>query len=188
MKLTSAFVLLSSALVLLTACKPASQTAVDGTLAANMAAPYDYYMNGMSTTRFTADGRLAYKLNAIRITHYPEGDHAVLDKPNLVWYDEDARPWQISSSSGDLHKSPAGNENELLLEGNVVLTSESDPQRPLRITTESLTVQTLSRTAGTQAQVALTTPGSLMQGVGMELRMEDNHIKLLNEVRGSYEP
>lgn len=180
------FVLLPS--LLLAACQPAPQEVMDDTLAANLAAPYDYYMNGMRTTRFTADGQQAYRLNATRITHYPDGDHAVLENPDFVWYDDNKQPWRISSLSGDLHKSPAGEENELLLERSVVLTSEPEPQMPLRITTESLTVQTVSRTASTQAAVMLTTPGSTMQGVGMELRMEDNHVRFLNEVRGTYEP
>lgn len=187
MTLQSALFLLLSSL-LLVACKPSAQSSIDDELAATMTAPYDYYMNNMRTTRFTADGQVAYRLNASRITHYPEGDHAVLENPDLFWSGEGKAPWQLSASSGDLHKAASSDEDELLLEGDVLLTSESADGKPIRIATETLTVLTLSRMATTASAVSLATPGASSQAVGMELRLEDNHIKLLNEVRGSYEP
>lgn len=173
---------------LLCSCKPQQQAPIDSDLAANMAAPYDYYMNGVRTTRFGADGELAFRLNASRVTHYPEGDHAVLENPDLFWQDEGQKPWHLTSLMGDLHKTAEGNEDELFLEGNVRLNLELEPGQPLEVVTETLIVQTVARTANTPSPVSVNTPGSSLQGVGMEVRMEDNYVHLLNEVRGSYEP
>lgn len=178
----------SVSIVVLCACKPDTQNSIDDALAANMTAPYDYYMNNMRTTRFTAEGQLAYRLNATRITHFPEGDHAVLDHPDLFWQGEDEKSWRLTSLTGDLRKAIATGEDELLLQGDVQLASELQPGQPVLMKTETLTVQTVSRTASTQAPVSMDAEGISLQGIGMEMRLADNYIKLLNEVRGAYEP
>lgn len=180
--------LLSLLSMSLCGCQPATQGEVDSALAGNAAEPYDYYMNGMRTTRFAVNGDLAYRLNATRVTHFPEGDQAFLENPDLLWVGEDQSPWRLSARRGNLRPTPAGDEEQLLLESDVVLVTDLSSGQPMRISTDSLTVLTLSRTASTQAPVSVTSPGVAMQGVGMDLRLEDNHIELLNEVRGTYAP
>ena len=66
-------------------CAPAGNDEASA-LAANLRAPYDYYINGMQSTRFDAGGVRLYALHASRATHFPSDDYAELSNPDLLLY------------------------------------------------------------------------------------------------------
>lgn len=174
----------SSLLLLLSACgKPA---AVPPDLAANLAAPYDYYINGMHTIRYTAAGERSYKLSADRVTHFPDDDHAELSNPDVLWYQQESTPWTLTAAAGNLHRT--GEEDELTLSGDVQLNTTLAAEGALLVETSRMNVLPALQQASTDAEVTLTTTTTRMQSKGMQLSLPDNHVKLLNNVRGTHAP
>lgn len=178
------FLLLLLLLPLLHACSEDAAPASE--LAANLTAPYDYYINGMHTIRYTAAGERSYLLSAERVTHFPSDDHAELIKPDLLWYQEQQTPWTVIADTGNLHK--AGSEDELSLSGNVKVNTTLATEGELVVETSQLNVLPASQLANTEAVATWTTATTKLQSKGMQLSLPDNHVKLLNQVRGTHAP
>jgi lipopolysaccharide export system protein LptC len=167
-------------------CAPAGNDEASA-LAANLRAPYDYYINGMQSTRFDAGGVRLYALNASRATHFPSDDHAELSNPDLLWYQVDQEPWGLTANSGTLHIA-GDNTHELLLRDNVELQTTLAKTGRVLLETVSMTVLPEARQANSDAAVTLTTVDSRLRSIGMQLNLPDNHLTLLNQVRGTHAP
>ena len=170
--------------LLLGACERKTELPLD--LAANLAAPYDYYINGMHTIRYTASGQRSYQLAADRVTHFPDDDHAELTNPDLLWYQQQGTPWTLAASAGNLHRN-AG-EDELTLTGNVQLNTTLETEGALRVESSQMRVLPASQLASSEAEVTLTTTSTHLQSTGMQINLPENHVTLLNNVRGTHAP
>lgn len=153
-----------------------------------MAQDFDYYITDMSTTRFSATGQPAWRLQASRVTHYPDGDIARLDNPRFSYYSESSAPWQVTADNGTLSPDAERGEDRLELEGDVLLWQAVTDTKVTEITTEFLTVFTDSEEVATAAPVLLVTPGTRLQGIGMRALLVQDFYELLNSVRGSHAP
>ncbi len=171
--------------LLLTACMRNSPDQ-DPQLAANLAAPYDYYIGNMHSTRFDIDGGLQYTLTAVRATHFPTDNHVELLEPVLHWVPAEGAPWTVTARQGNLHQS--GDADELTLYEDVRANTALSQSGPVRLETSSLDLLPELKMARTMATVQLTTPSIQLEGSGLELDLSDNTIDLRNAVRGHYEP
>lgn len=184
-KAASAPALVISALSLLAACARDNANQ-DPQLAANLAAPYDYYIASMRSTRFDATGALQYTLAAERATHFPTDNHAELATPVLHWVRAGAAPWTVTARQGNLRQD--GNADELTLYDEVKADSTLAQSGPLRLETSSLDLLPDLKMARTTAAVTVTTPAIHLQGTGLDLDLTGNTIELRKDVRGHYEP
>lgn len=167
-------------------CSPAGTDATSD-LAANLDAPYDYYINDMQSTRFDASGARLYALDASRATHFPADDHAELVNPDLLWYHGESEPWTLTASSGTL-QTAADNSHSLDLRDNVSLQTTMPQAGRVLLETASMTVLPEARQASSTEAVTLTTADSTLLSIGMQLSLPDNHLTLLNQVRGTHAP
>jgi len=170
---------------LLTACTR-NNPDQDPQLTANLAAPYDYYIASMHSTRFDTAGSLQYTLSAKRATHFPTDNHAELFEPLLHWVPADGAPWTVTAHQGNLHQRDGA--DELTLYEDVTASTTLSQSGPVRLETSSLDLLPARKLAQTLAAVLLTTPSIQLQGSGLELDLSDNTIDLRNDVRGHYEP
>lgn len=152
-----------------------------------LAENYDYYITGMNTTRFLASGQPEYRMQAARVTHYPDGDIALLEEPRFYWYREQAQPWQVEARAGTLAPDPQRGEDRLELTGEVLLNQSAADGRFMEVRTETLTVFPAFEEILTAAAVNLRTQDSSIDSIGMHAWLEQNRIKLLNDVRGTYD-
>ena len=82
----------------------------------------DYYIENFVSTGMDASGK-KYELKADRMVHYPFGDRALLDNPQIVQYDLDDTPRHIYADSGWLYNATS----KVLLTGDVrVVQSQTD--------------------------------------------------------------
>lgn len=174
-----------SALALLAACAR-DNSGPDPQLAANLAAPYDYYIANMQSSRFDSTGALQYKLSATRATHFPTDNHAELTDPVLLWIRADAAPWTITARQGDLHQRD--NADELTLYDDVKADTTLSQSGILQVQTSSIDLLPALKLARTTAAVQVTTPTLHLQGSGLDLDLSGNTIDLRKDVKGHYEP
>lgn len=120
---------------------------------------YDYFISAMRTTGFSAAGQPTYHLTAGRVTHFPEGDVAILEAPDYTRIMADGAPWQATARQGTLSPDPERNEERLELQGDVLL-QHGTTAAPLQARADHLTVFPASEEAATDAEVILDTPGT----------------------------
>lgn len=174
-----------SAACLLSACKPGSASRAPQEVADRIDAPYDYYINGMRTHRFSSEG-IASELTATRLLHYPSDDHAELENPVLRWSQRDRAPWTLTADTGNVHH--VGAAEAITLTGNVKANTTHPQSGPLQVETTTLDVLPASKRANTTAAVEIITSASRLQGTGMRLDLSSSTIDLLSKVRGTYAP
>lgn len=149
---------------------------------------YDYYITDMSTTRFSATGQPEWRLQASRVTHFPEGDIAHLENPRFAYFSAGAAPWQVTADSGTLRPDAERGEDRLDLEGNVLLRQAAANAGFTEITAQLLTLFTDSREAISAVPVLLQTPGTQLEGTGMRALLARDYYELHNSVRGFHVP
>jgi lipopolysaccharide export system protein LptC len=148
---------------------------------------FDYYITRMSNTRFDATGKPTYKLEATRVTHYPDTDIAKMENPHFFYFDVDARPWEVTAIAGTLSTDPARNEDHLELTDNVVVRREMNDGDFLTASTESLDVFPDSEEVYTEAPVTFEAGGSHLESTGMRAFFNEEKIELETAVRGFHE-
>lgn len=148
---------------------------------------FDYYITGMSNTRFDTTGKPTYKLEATRVTHYPDTDTAKMENPHFFYFDVDARPWEVTAIAGTLSLDPARNEDRLELLDDVVVRREMNDGEFLVASTESLDVFPDSEEVHTDAPVTLEAGGSHLESTGMRAFFNEDKIELETAVRGFHE-
>lgn len=155
-------------------------------LASALEAPYDYYLTGMQSHRFDAQGTIRYRLESDRYTHFPDDDHADLVVPHLQWLSDRGELWLLDAQNGRLQTDPA-NET-LLLTGMVSLKRTPGAAGALELRTETLLVLPPAEIARTEAPVTVTSDSVNLQSDGMQLDFSTNHLNLLSNVRGTHAP
>ncbi len=55
----------------------------------------DYYVENASLSRFDAQGQRLQKIDSVQVTHYPEKDLAVFEKPLLHHYAPSGQAWRV---------------------------------------------------------------------------------------------
>jgi lipopolysaccharide export system protein LptC len=183
-----ALLLVSIALILFVLERSGNDEVGTATAAASaLARDYDYYINDMSTTRFTATGQTAWHLQASRVTHYPDGDIAVMEAPRFSYQDEAAAPWQATADTAMLFADTERGEDRIELQGQVLLRQAPADDNFLEVRTALLTLFPDSHEARTDAAVELLSPDSRITGTGLQAWLDRKHVKLLNAVRGTYD-
>lgn len=148
---------------------------------------YDYFISAMSTTGFTATGEALYHLAAERVTHFPEGDVAVLETPAYTRIAHEGSPWQVTALQGRLEADAGRNEERLELQDEVLFVQQPAGSAPLQIRADRLTVFPASEEAATDAEVILDASGTRLESRGIKLHMAQDKIELPGNVRGSHE-
>lgn len=148
---------------------------------------FDYYITGMSNTRFDETGKLEYKLEATRATHYPDTNRAEMNDPHFFYFKTEAKPWEVTAATGILSIDAARNEDRLELHDDVVVRREMNDGSFLVASTERLDVFPDSEEIYTEAPVTLEASGSHLQSTGMRAFFNEEKIELETAVKGFHE-
>lgn len=147
---------------------------------------FDYFMTGVDSTSFAADGASQYRLLAERIVHYPDPEYATLDSPRLVIYELGANPWLLSASYGRIEHDPERDEEMLQLSEDVVIQHTDNNGQEQNIYTQDLTIYLDSRFLSTQSTVRLESGNRVISSTGMTADLNDRHLTFLGDVQGRY--
>ncbi len=116
----------------------------------------DFYMDGADIAQYRGDGSLEYELSAARIRHFASDARTELEHPRLSLHDPDAPPWKASAERGVLRRPPTGaSEEQLHLDGAVILEQAPPGAGPVRLETPSLTLYPRRQYAATDQDVMI---------------------------------
>ncbi|WP_347332793.1 LPS export ABC transporter periplasmic protein LptC [Marinimicrobium locisalis] len=148
------------------------------------------YMIDSQTRRYNKEGELHYRMLSERADFFqflPERssprDYSLIQSPEVTVHGEGEHPWRLTSRVG---RSNATGD-ELRFNGNV-RAWQSQPGGELVLTTPELLVEPNRQYAHTSKAVKMRSPRGQHEAIGMRADLSKDHIELLSEVRGTYEP
>ncbi len=147
----------------------------------------DSYMEGITRTTMDEQGRLATRLEAERMYHYPHDDSTELIRPRMQIFGgkKGALPWRVSAD----HALVGPQSDLIALRGNVRVWRDDDQgARAVEVLTTELQVIVSDRYAQTDEPATIITPTSVSQGVGMRAQLGSDRLELLRDVHTRYEP
>ncbi|GHC20092.1 LPS export ABC transporter periplasmic protein LptC [Aidingimonas halophila] len=139
----------------------------------------DYYLEGVTMTRFDAEGSPHQRLETPRLVHTPDDDTTRSETPRATFLDSEGRTWHGSGETGRL-----GPGNELLtLRGNARLTA---PEEGWQLDTDTLYIDIDDSYAWSETSALLQQPPQRMRGDRFEAWFDDNRMRLTDDVRGHH--
>ena len=145
----------------------------------------DAFAEDIDLSSLDADGRLANRLWAKRMLHYPHDDSTALEAPYLELYRPDEPPWEVRARSGRISSGGV----EILLEGDVdVRRAGTAALRPAHFTTEKLRVFPERDYAETDAPVTYRSTGLVVRSLGMRAHLDRGQVELPARVRATHQP
>jgi lipopolysaccharide export system protein LptC len=95
----------------------------------------DYHVENFTSTAMSEQGEPRYVLRAKKLTHYPDNDTSLLEKPELIQYAPGTSATHTTADRGKIYNDG----KELLMLGNVRVTRGKDVTGPGgEVTTQEL--------------------------------------------------
>lgn len=144
----------------------------------------DFIVEGFSAVKMNADGSRRYALSAKRMVHYPDNDSTDLELPKLVYFDYQRAPVTVRS---DTAQATEGGD-EVFFHGDVqVVRSAYETNSELGIFTSFLHVIPDQDLAKTDRPVRMVEGKSTASSIGLEFDNRTRQVRLLSQVKVSYE-
>lgn len=145
----------------------------------------DYLVNGLSAMRMNESGVAGYTLAAAKMVHFPDDDTTLLTTPKFMSLQDAKAPITITANQAVV----SSNGEDVYFQDDVrVIRAAFDDTSELLLRTEFLHVIPDDRVAKTDRPVTITDAATTVTAVGLELNSETRVLKLLANVRGTYDP
>ncbi|HXF66572.1 MAG TPA: LPS export ABC transporter periplasmic protein LptC [Burkholderiales bacterium] len=145
----------------------------------------DYIVENLSALRMGEEGTALYSLSAARMLHYPDDDSTLLTAPKFVSYRSQRAPVTVTARQAVV----SSNGEHVYFQDDVrVVRAAYDEHSELVMRTSFLHVIPDQHLARTDRPVTITDAATTVTAVGLELNSETRVIKLLSNVRGTYDP
>ncbi len=145
----------------------------------------DYIVDSLTAVTLSPAGTASYTLSAAKMVHYPEGDTTLLTAPKFVSYGTAQAPVTVTSKEAVV----SANGQHVYFQDNVRVTRAAHgANSELVVRTAFLHVMPDEKLAKTDRTVTITDASTTVTAEGFELDNETRVIKLLSNVRGTYDP
>ncbi len=145
----------------------------------------DYMVENLTAVSLNETGTASYTLAAAKMMHYPDGDTTLLTTPKLVSYGSAKAPVTITAREAVV----SANGQHVYFQDDVRVTRAAHgAYSELVVRTAFLHVIPDDNVAKTDRQVTVSDAATTVTAVGFELNNETRVIKLLSQVRGTYDP
>ncbi len=145
----------------------------------------DYTITSFERTRTGPDGELAERLDSSLLVHYSDGGGADLIRPRLRFYTAGQPDWQIVAERAWVDAA----QDVILLYGEVEGWREGpDGAREMEFITRDLRALLSARYAETDASGVLRKGATSSFGVGLEIDLANDRLRLLSNVRSLHRP
>lgn len=141
----------------------------------------DTYTVGVSSKRFSEEGKQIRLMEAEYAAHYSLSDETLLQAPKIQSISDTGKIWETSARSGKVR--PGGDVYDLW---NTVLVQRIQGDTVAR--TDKLTYDALQGQARTKEEVIIDTRIGQTVGLGMTASLNKEVLKLHSEVRSVFEP
>lgn len=144
----------------------------------------DFILEGFSAVKMNPDGSRRYALSAKRMVHYPDDDSTDLEAPKLIYFDYQRAPVTVRSETAQATEGG----DQVFFKGDVqVVRSAYETTPELGIFTSFLHVIPDQDLAKTDRLVRMVEGKSTASSVGLEFDNRTRQVRLLSEVKASYE-
>jgi lipopolysaccharide export system protein LptC len=144
----------------------------------------DYLVEKLSAVSLSKAGSASYTLAAAKMVHYPDGDTTLLTTPKFVSYGQAKAPVTVTANEAVV----SANGQHVYFQDDVRVTRAADESSSeLVMRTSFLHVIPDDNLAKTDRTVTITDGTVTVTAVGLELNNETRVIKLLSNVRGTYD-
>ncbi len=145
----------------------------------------DYMMSNFVTSQTDEAGKISYILEAVQMTHYPDDDSTVLEKPRFTQF-TDGKPY---TKIKGLYATVSSNGEEIeILDDVVVVRSASKDKGEMEMLTDKLIIYPEQDLAKTDRPVVIKqAPKTVIHATGMVLSKKKQTIQLFKRVKAHYE-
>ena len=144
----------------------------------------DGIMENATMLRFDEQGQLLNRIQADKLTHFPGNDSTQIEKPNIILFKANAKPWTITAKQGLASEG----SDVITLQKQVNIRQPAGPSNaPTVIKTEKLTYLPKQQLAKTDQFITLEQPGITVTSIGMKAHLDTSQIELLSEAKGKYQ-
>lgn len=146
----------------------------------------DYVLNDLELIALDDQGREAFTLRAPRLTRDPSAKSMDVQTPLFMippGAGQGGTPWAVRSATAWV--APKG--DEIRLRGQVKADSHDAQGRPVTIATEELNVFPNTKRATSAVNIAMTQPGFILNGRGLDAQLDAKRIVLQSDVKARYE-
>lgn len=145
----------------------------------------DYIVNNLSATSLDESGKTSHTLTAVKMVHYPDDDSTLLTQPRFVSYSAAQAPVTITANQGVV----SSKGDHVYFQDNVrVARAPYGDQSELIMRTSFLHVIPDAHLAKTDRHVTILDDAAVVTAVGLELNTQSHELKLLSNVRSTYDP
>ena len=153
-----------------------SRTVVDADAPAEVRS--DFILRDFEIIALNGEGQESFALRAPEMQQTPGARTMELATPLFLMPVLPSGHWEVRSKTGWVNE----NSDLLKLRGNVIATSPMGATRPTEIRTEQLDVYPNDSRATSETLVTVTSPGTRMQGTGMDASLTGKRVQLLSNV------
>lgn len=145
----------------------------------------DFIVEKLTSVSMGETGAASHTLAASRMVHYPDDDSTLLTDPRFVSYGSAKAPVTITASEGVV----SSKGDHVYLQDNVRVTRTAyDENSELVMRTVFLHIVPGQHLARTDRLVTITDATGTVTADGFEMNNETRVIKLMSNVRGTYDP
>ena len=144
----------------------------------------DYIVENFFATRIGTDGIPRYTLSARRMVHYPDDDITLLEIPKLVNYANSSATLTVTAKNAMLSSD---GENAYLTDDVRLVRSAYAANNELTVRTSYLHIIPDADIIKTDKPVEVSDMHTLITSVGLEFNNQTRILKLLSNVRSTYE-
>lgn len=157
------------------------QAVDDETLVDPSARSIDYAMTDFTMTVMDEAGIPSRIIAGEQLNHYPDDDSTEIFMAKSHFLEPEKDTWIVTSNEAYTQ----GKADVIDLEGNVIITRESDNE--MQLLTEQLTVDNANEIAYTDLPVTIISPYGDTDAVGLHASLRDRTINLHSKVKGQYD-
>jgi LPS export ABC transporter protein LptC len=149
----------------------------------------DYYGEGLRSRTFDVTGNLERQFNAKNSTHMPTTRLTEFEFPKIKTMTKDGEVWVIQSAFGTHFED----DKKLVLIQDVQLSPISTPdikaaEDTMIIRTSELTLLKTPKIAKTDKPVEITSINGQINAVGMIIKLDQQRVEFLSQVKAKYVP
>ncbi len=144
----------------------------------------DYFLKNFTSTTMNKSGKIAYKVQAVLLEHYPDTDSMDLQQTFFTFYEKNNKAWTVKANKALILQK----NKQIHLSGNVILKQIASQKikEPMRLTAEQLTIDTKKNIIRTKSKVKLIKGHSTINATGMRANMNKKRIEFLSNTRSQY--
>lgn len=145
----------------------------------------DFIVSNISAVSLGETGKAEHTLTAAKMVHYPEDDTTLVTEPKFVSYSATRAPVSITARQGIV----SSKGDHVYFQDDVrVARAPYEDQSELILRTSFLHVIPDDHLAKTDRQVTILDDATVVTAVGLELNTKSHELKLLSNVRSTYDP